>query len=61
VVRAMEQAILTQDSGLSGPAPVAAARHRRERIARRCRAVSAGYVLAHTPLVRVGVTGTMTG
>ncbi len=61
MVRATEQAILSQDPELTRPAVVARARHGRSRIVRRCRAVSAGYVLAHTPVVRLGATGTMTG
>jgi DNA-binding SARP family transcriptional activator len=61
MVRATEQAILSQDPGLTRPAAAQAARHRRTRIVRRCRAVSVGHDLRHTPLVRAGTTGTMTG
>ena len=62
VIRAVEQAILTQDSGLvTGSVRVASRQHGRVRVGRRCRAVSGGYVVAHTPVVPVGATGTMTG
>ena len=62
VVRAMEQAILTQDPGLSTrPVRAAVPQHGRVRVARRCRAVNGGYVVRHTPLVPIVATGTMTG
>jgi DNA-binding SARP family transcriptional activator len=62
VVRRLEQAILTQDPGLAdGPRPSPRSHRPRTRVVGRCRAVSAGYVVGHTPAVRAVAAGTMTG
>jgi DNA-binding SARP family transcriptional activator len=61
-VRTMEQAILTQDPGLTPTAaPLVGRGHRVRRAVGRCRATGTGYVIAHTPLVPVRTAGTMTG
>ena len=49
-VRSTEQAILTQDAGLTTVPAQRAAHRRTVRVVGRCRAVSGGYVVAHTPV-----------